>query len=196
MHSISINKCLLISLGIVLQLAPVAMCIPVFAQESGDDSDRETTKYDDILETNTAPSGSLMAEAEAAVRAKRFDRAIELSRRAIDKDNDDIDLHRVYADALEGKLTRQKEHDPYLLKTCAEEWLKVMRAGAGEERGLNVGGIGGIADFLYKDEERYMLGRQHLLKLTGTVPHPWETNQRYLKRALKPTQLVKGTVVH
>jgi hypothetical protein len=186
----------LVFLLLAQQMLTLAYCFPVLAEQTGDDTDRETAKYDDILETNTAPSGSLMAEAEAAVRARRFDRAIELSRRAIAKDSDDLDLHRVYADALEGKLARQKEQDPYLFKTCAEEWLKVMRAGAGEEKGLNVAGIGGIADFLYKDDERYILGRQHLLNLTGTVPRPWESNQRYLKRALKPTQLVKGTLVH
>ena len=182
-------------LPIFLSFALQLQGSPSDAEQGADDSDRETMKYDDIFETNTAPSGSLMA-AEGAVRSKRFDRAIELARKAIAKDSDDIDLHRVYADALEGKLSQEKEKDPYLLRTCLEEWLKVMRAGAGEERGLNVAGIGGIADFLYKDDERYMLGRQHLLNLTGTVPRPWESNQRYLKRALKPTRSVKGNVVH
>jgi tetratricopeptide (TPR) repeat protein len=158
------------------------------------DGDLPTMQYDEIFDSGSTQTGSLLVVGEAALRAKRYDRAIEFAKRALDNDNQEIDVHKLYAQALEGKFKQQKSQDLDLLKECVQEWLLVMRTGVGEEKGINIGGAG-IGDFLYRDSERYILAQQHLLKLTGTAPHMWESNKRYLKRALKPMQLVKGKII-
>ena len=148
-----------------------------------------------VLELGRVSGDTLMTQAELCLRSRNFDKAIQFARRSIQENGDDSDLHRIYAEALEGKLQLQKEKDPSLFRECIEEWLSVMRSGNGEERGLNVAGVGGIGDFFYKDEEHYILGRTHLVKLTGAVPRAWESNGRYLKRVLKPKPGVQGTLV-
>jgi len=147
------------------------------------------------LELGRVSGDTLMAQAELSLRSRNFDKAIQFARRSIQENGDDADLHRIYAEALEGKLELQKEKDPSLFGTCVEEWLSVLRSGNGEERGLNVHGAGGIADFFYKDDEHYILARHHLLALTGSMPKAWETNSRYLKRVLKPKPGVQGALV-
>jgi hypothetical protein len=150
---------------------------------------------ENALELGRVSGDTLMTQAELSLRSRNFDKAIQFARRSIQENGDDADLHRIYAEALEGKLQLQKEKDPSLYRECVEEWLSVMRSGNGEERGLNVAGVGGIGDFLYKDDERYIVARHHLLELTGMLPKPWETNGRYMKRVLKPKPGVKGSLV-
>jgi hypothetical protein len=150
---------------------------------------------ENMLELGRVSGDTLMTQAELCLRSRNFEKAILFARRSIQENGDDADLHRIYAEALEGKLQLQKEKDPTLFRECVEEWLSVMRSGNGEERGLNVKGVGGIGDFFYKDDERYILGRNHLVKLTGAVPRAWETNSRYMKRVLKPKPGVKGKLM-
>jgi len=150
---------------------------------------------DRTLELGRVSGDTLMTQAELALRSRNFDKAIQFARRSIQENGDDADLHRIYAEALEGKLDLQKDKDPSLFGTCVQEWLSVMRSGNGDERGLNVRGVGGIGDFLYKDDEHYILARHHLLSLTGSLPKAWETNSRYLKRVLKPKPGVQGALV-
>jgi len=159
-----------------------------------DDAGKATAQYDEVLQMGEVASPGLFSEAESAVRTRRFDRAIYLTRRALTEKPDDLDLHRVYAQALEGKLVSQRQKDPSLMESCVEQWLTVMRSGVGEESCNNLkNGVGGVWDFMFRDEERYSLARQHLLKLTGTTPHAWESNTHYMKRALKPS--VKGRLL-
>ena len=47
-----------------------------------------------------------------------------------------------------------------------------------------------------EDEDHTIKARQHLTKLTGFSPKPWETDTRYLKRVLaKTTESVSGKIV-
>ncbi len=164
------------------------------ADDKPDETDKPTIKYDEILELGSASAGCLRTEAEAALRSRRFDRARHLVACALSKNPDDIDSHKVYAEALEGTLSLQRHKDPQLFTKCVEEWLLIMRSQAGEEKGLNFKGVG-VADFFFKDDDGYILARQHLIDLTGSAPHPWETNKRYLKRALKPANTLAGIVI-
>ena len=168
---------------------------PDGASDSESSKLQSTVPNETALELGRVSGDTLMTQAELSLRSRNFDKAIQFARRSIQENGDDSDLHRIYAEALEGKLQLQKEKDPSLFRECVEEWLSVMRSGHGEERGLNVGGVGGIGDFFYKDDEHYILGRRHLLGLTGTIPKAWETNSRYMKRVLKPKPGVKGTVM-
>jgi len=163
--------------------------------ESEPNSLQPVIPNDNALELGRVSGDTLMTQAELCLRSRNFDKAIQFSRRSIQENGDDADLHRIYAESLEGKLQLQKEKDPTLYRECVEEWLSVMRSGNGEERGLNVGGVGGIGDFFYKDDERYILARHHLLALTGVLPKAWETNGHYMKRVLKPKPGVKATLM-
>jgi hypothetical protein len=165
--------------------------------EESEQTDLPKPKFDDLLRANQHSSLGEFSEAEMAVKDERYDRAIELARHALNNNDDDLDLHRIYAQALEGKLIEESEQrrDPTLYKECLEEWLVVMHAGAGEERGLNVKGVGGVFDFIYKDDERYILARHQLQKLAGTLPRPWETDKGYLKRVLKNVRAVEAKLI-
>jgi hypothetical protein len=151
-------------------------------------------EYDEVLQMGEVAGPGLYAECESAVRTRRFDRAIALCKRGLDEKPADLDLHKFYAQATEGKLLGQTEKDPALLQTCVEQWLSVLHSAVGEESSNNLGnGVGGIFDWMYRDDERYMMAHQHLLDLTGITPHPWESNAHYLKRALKGS--VKGKLL-
>lgn len=177
----------------LLAAAGVGSALAAESRVKGDETDKPTRRYDEILESGHPSSMTLMVEAEAALRAKRFDRAIQMARRAIEINNDDLDLHRAYAEALEGKLLSMKDRDPELYRRCVEEWLGVLRSHTGEEKGLNFKGAGGIEDSFFGDEDRYILARHHLNSLTGILPKPWETDARYLKRAFAQ-KLVSGRI--
>lgn len=154
-----------------------------------------TIKHDEMLGLGGNHAGlGLVTQAEAAVNSRRYDRAIELAERALAKDNGNIDGHMVYARALEGKLGQQTIQNPELLRKCVAEWLAVMRNQYGEEKGLNLFGAGG-SDILWKDDEHYVLARQSIRELTGTTPKAWETNNRFLNRAMKARKSVLGEVV-
>jgi hypothetical protein len=168
---------------------------PDSAPESDSGKLQSTIPNDNALELGRVSGDTLMTQAELCLRSRNFDKAILFARRSIQENGDDGDLHRIFAEALEGKLELQKEKDPALFKECVEEWLSVMRSGHGDERGLNVEGVGGIGDFFYKDDEHYIIARHHLVGLTGVAPKPWETNARYMKRVLKPKPGVKGNLV-
>jgi len=141
---------------------------------------------------------SLSFLAENSLREGNVDKAIHLLKQALSMDNDDADAHALYAEALERKLRKQDEKDPELFNKCVREWLLVMRNEVGEEKGMNVKGVGvpGIATF-YRDEDHNIQARNHLVKLTGSAPRAWETNTKYLKRVLeKPHEMVAGKVVN
>jgi hypothetical protein len=151
-----------------------------------------------MLHSEHGSSGlSLLFEAENAKRYGDLDQAITFVRRSLDVDDSNLDAHAFYADVLEAKLKKQTERDPEMFRTCIQEWLIVMRNKVGDERGLNIHGIGIPAmGTAYEDEDHTIKARQHLTKLTGFSPKPWETDTRYLKRVLaKTTESVSGKIV-
>jgi hypothetical protein len=146
------------------------------------------------MQSGNSTSKSLMLQAQTALGAGNVDTAIQLIRKSLSENNDDADAHTVYAEALEKKMRSQTERDPELFNKVVKEWLIVMRDEVGDEKAMNFHGAG-IGDF-YRDEEHNLLAARHLTKLTGSAPKPWQTNARYLKKVLKPTDTdVKGVIV-
>jgi hypothetical protein len=140
---------------------------------------------------------SLLVEAQAAYREDDIDHTLKLVKRAINLDDNDIEAHALYADALEKKLKRQPEKDPEMFQTCIKEWLLVLRNEVGEEKGLTAHGLGipGLGKF-YEDEDHSIKAKQHLYKLVGSLPKIWETDNKYLKRVLTPAATsVSGRVI-
>jgi hypothetical protein len=148
---------------------------------------RPTLEYDEIIDPGKKRSMSAMIGAESALRSNRVDRSIQLARRAMRQDPEDMDAHKALAEALDRKLEFQSEKDPAVFAECVKEYLVVMRNGVGLEKGTNFRGMG-IFDYLYRDDEYYEVARKRLKHLTGYAPKPWESNEKYLKRVLQPAE--------
>ncbi len=181
----------ILAIACLLLSAPCAAAMEF--NEEDPKTDKATMPYDRVLDMTEVDTPGIISSAESAVRTRQFERAVQLCRQALKDKPDDLNLHRIYAFALEGKLDSQKERDETIYQECIEEWLCVMRSGVGEEAGINVKGAGYVWDYLLKDEDRYVLGKHHLQSLTGFTPHPFETNIHFMKRVLKPS--LKGTIV-
>lgn len=147
---------------------------------------RPTIDYDEIIDPGHTRAGSSLMSSQFAVRAKRTERAIQLARRAMKRDPDDLEIHKALAEALDQKLAHQVDKDPQLYNECVKEWLIVMRNGVGLEKGTNFRGVG--MDFIYGDDEYHGLAKQRLKHLTGHAPKLWETNNKYLGRVLRPAE--------
>jgi|JI8StandDraft_1071087.scaffolds.fasta_scaffold16167_4 hypothetical protein len=141
--------------------------------------------YDEIFSDTNMSSGALLMRGRAALKAGNYRKALALVERGLRMEMDDPDIHLLHAEALEAKLKHQVDKDPALFQKVVEKWLLIYRNQVGEEKGMDVKGISVLRGF-YSDEERGMEAKRHLLKLTGYVPKMWETNNRYLKRVLKP----------
>lgn len=149
-------------------------------------SSRPLTSIQAWSELPKGNASSMMMSAEYSSRMGYIDQAIKQSRKALQRDPNDIDLHQTLAEALENKIKTQDERDPYLFNECVKEWLMVLRNEVGDESGLTWHGIGIPAmQTLYQDSARGGVAKQHLIDLTGSLPKGWETNARYLKRVAK-----------
>jgi len=154
-----------------------------------------TMEYDEIIDPSKRRSISALISAEMALRSERVDRSIQLARRAMKRDPDDLDVHKALAEALDRKLEYQTDKDPKVFEECVREWLIVMRNGVGMEKGTNFKGLG-VLDSLFADEDNYIIAKQRLKHLTGYVPKAWETNEKYLKRVLRPAEAsIKGRIL-
>ena len=142
-------------------------------------------------------ASSMMMGAEYSTRMGYTEQAIKQSRRALQRDPDDIDLHQQLAEALENKMKTQDERDPYLYNECVKEWLMVLRNEVGDEAGLTWHGIGlPKMQTLYQDSARGGVAKAHLIELTGSMPKAWETNAKYLKRIAKDADAtVNGKII-
>jgi hypothetical protein len=128
----------------------------------------------------------LTVEAERALKSNKPDRAIAIIKKSLELDNEDLEAHLIYANALERKLGNQSTEDPELFNRCVREWLIVLRNQFGEEKGENFHGIGipGLSGKWYSDE-RQDRARTHLIKLTGSAPKVWETNEKWLQKVCR-----------
>jgi hypothetical protein len=175
----------------------LALCL-VFGGQAAlaeiDDSDSENKNKlpagyvmscDGPLSGNSTADHLTLA-AQYMVNNQYYDKAIAACQKALRKNMDDCDIHKVYAEALEGKLKKEKKDNPDLFTTCLKEWLIVFRNERGDERGMTIKGIGipGIMQ-ANMDEDHTMEARAHLYDLTGTVPRPWEPDFLFIKRVCK-----------
>ena len=174
----------------------LACGLTVAGMASGADGDSDDTPglrdYDDIFSSST--SNTLLMRAKQAMRAKNYSKAIKYLEAAQKLNDEDADVLTLYAEALDEKLAHQADKDPEVFKKCITAYLKVMRNEVGEEAGMNFKGIG-IMNSLYNDEERGRFAKKRLKALTGYLPKPWETNDKYLERILRPaTTTVTATI--
>jgi tetratricopeptide (TPR) repeat protein len=149
-----------------------------------EETEVEPTRASDDLFSETS-ARSLLMTAKQYMRHHNYNKAIPQLSRAIKLDPDDPDVRCLYAEALEEKLSHQVEKDPTIFNLCVRNWLMILRSEVGEEKGATYKGIG-IGMGYFQDEERTTHAKHRLKALTGYIPKPWETNDRYLRRVLKP----------
>lgn len=176
-----------------MALAAVLSPSSVFAEEQVDE--KGTIQSDQFFGNNRVVSNTgLVTMAQRALAQHHYDKAIAIARSGLQRNHDDLDLHMVYAEALEEKLTQQAGFDESVFRECLREWLIVMRSNLGEERGINILGFGG-GDSFWADNARFKEARAHIKDLTGTIPHSWETSARFVHRALKTKARVIGQTI-
>lgn len=183
----------LLASALALTMALEAMEAKAIETTSTEETIVQPTRDSDDLFTETS-ARSLLMIARQCMRHHNYNKAISLLSRAVKLDPDDPDVRCVYAEALEEKLSHQVEKDPTVFNLCIKNWLTVMRNEVGEEKGATYKGIG-IGMGYFQDEERTMRAKQSLKALTGYIPKPWETNDRYLRKVLRPaTTSVTATI--
>jgi hypothetical protein len=151
----------------------------------------------DAMTSGFTTANSLELAGEYAAMNRNFDQAIRIMREALKKNDDDLDVHKAYAEALQGKVEQQADPDPKLYNECVKEWLIVLRTERGDEKGLNNDKGRGLpfVNHLYEDEEHAIPAKFALQKLVGSVPKPGETDDQFLKRACKTELSVQAKVL-
>ncbi len=181
----------------VLAAITITFSPPALADGDKDSSYQPMTSMEATHKLGLSSASNLNTAAEFALNDGDYNKAINLCREALEKENNDPDIHLVYARALEEKLKDQENRDPYIYKTCVKEWLMVFRNESGDENNIGWHGLALPAmTYLYQDEGRVIMARNHLVKLTGRAPKPWETDSRFLAKVLKSDESkLRGKVV-
>jgi hypothetical protein len=144
-------------------------------------------EYDEIVSPDMESAWSIANRARSSLKNGNVSRALALATRAIKLDDDDIDIHLIYAQAMQAKMERQAEKDPDLFKKCVHEYILVYRNEVGMEKGMTVKGINIMGNF-YNDDEHGNLAKKQLIKLTGYAPKPWETDNHFITRVTKQAE--------
>lgn len=143
--------------------------------------------------TDETPN-ALLLQAKQFMRHHNYNKALKLLRRAIKLNDDDMDIRVLYAEALDEKLSHQAEKEPEIFNECIKSWLIVARQEVGLEKGMTFKGIGFMSG-QYADEDWAGKAKKRLRVLTGYSPKPWETNDRYLKKVLRPAETSVSAVI-
>lgn len=139
-------------------------------------------------------SGALLLQAKQCMRQHNYNKALRLLKRALKLNDDDMDIRVLYAEALDEKLSHQVEKEPDVFNDCVKSWLMVARQEVGDEKGMTFKGIG-IMGSQYADQDWVLKAKKRLRTLTGYSPKPWETDDRYLKKVLRPAETSVSGVV-
>lgn len=142
------------------------------------------TSNDNSQVSKDSSAFSLTVQASRQMKSDHPNQALRLCHRALELDPDCAETHQVMAEAYERKYHMSGDEDNELFNAAVKEWLSVLRNDFGEEKGTSFHGIAlpGIGGHAYEDDDRHRPARQHIIKLTGTQPKVWETNERFLKR--------------
>ena len=180
-----------------LTLAIFFCCLPVCAGDGLDKplrhvdnmkgDDARLQEYDEIVSPDMESAWSVANRARVSLKNGNVSRALSLATRAMKMDDDDMDIHVIFAEAMEAKIERQTDRDPQLYKKCLHEWLLVYRNEVGMEKGMTFKGLN-IMGNMYNDDEHGNLAKKHLQRLTGYAPKLWETDNHFLTRVTRDTE--------
>jgi hypothetical protein len=144
-------------------------------------------EYDEIVSPDMESAWSLANRARGSLKNGNVSRALALATKAMKMDDDDIDIHLIYAQAMQAKYERQTEKDPDLFKKCVHEWMLVYRNEVGMEKGMTFKGVNIMGNF-WNDDEHGNLAKKQIKIMTGYTPKPWETDNHFLARVTKPAE--------
>jgi hypothetical protein len=152
----------------------------------------------DVMTSGFTTANSLELASEYAAMMHNYDQALALAKMAVQMDDNDLDVHLAYAQALQAKVDGVKDPDPKLFNQCIKEWLIVMRSERGPEKGLTKKNGAGNKRInkLFEDEDHAILAAMHLKALVGRVPKDNESDSHFMKDVGKPVELeVTGKVL-
>jgi hypothetical protein len=148
--------------------------------------------YVDELLTNGCESQSpYWLEIKEQLTNGNLDDALRLCRRTLARRELDIDMHCLYAMALEMKY-RRSTHDSDLFDECVREWTHVAKIGIiAASKGWEHVGDGEV---FTQNQERKNMANRHLEALVGRAPGYFESEKAFVKKAIKVRAEVAGKI--
>lgn len=144
---------------------------------------------DELLTNACVAQSPYWSEVKALLASGRVDEAVERCRRVMARRSLDIDTTCIYAMALEMKL-RGQEYDPAVFDECVREWTHVAKAKIlSQSSGWDHVGEGEVFS---QNQERRAMANRHLKNLVGRAPGYLESEESFLKKAIKTSASVSA----
>lgn len=146
---------------------------------------------DELLTNACHSQSSYWSEVKADLTNGNIDRALKRCREVMARRPLDIDMHCIYAMALEMKL-RSDAYDPSLFDECVREWTHVAKVKVlAHSNGWDNVGEG---EAFVQNHERRELARRHLISLVGRAPKMFESEEAFVSKAIRTSTQVSGKV--
>lgn len=157
-----------------------------------DESINGDSYVDELLGNGVVSQSTYWSEIKAQLANGNIDEAIKRCRQVMARRALDIDMHCLYAMALEMKL-RKVEYDPKIFDECVKEWthvakVKILSASNGWEHV-------GDGEVFVQNQERKDLANRHLLALVGRAPKYFESEDAFLRHAMQVRTEVAGKLL-
>ncbi|MBI5172183.1 MAG: hypothetical protein HY986_04810 [Candidatus Melainabacteria bacterium] len=171
------------ALALLCALVGLSLAPAVPAKDAAASGQVKSKEFDDITSDDFDGHRVLILKAQQALRHGAYERAVKHMERAMTTGQKDVDVHYFYAMALEQKMEKAHFRDQDSFSKCVNSWLKIYRGEVGDEKGLTIKGIG-LAAGAFSNDEMAAQGKEHLLSLVGFLPKAWESDAKYVKRAV------------
>lgn len=148
--------------------------------------------YVDELTSNAFESQSpYWSEIKSLLTSGHLDEGLKRCRQVMSRRPLDIDMHCMYAMALEMKL-RSGQYSDKLFDECVREWAKVAKAKivARSEGWEHVGD----GEVFLQNSERKATANRHLVSLVGRAPKYFESEEAFVRKAISTSTQVSGKV--
>ena len=146
--------------------------------------------YVDELLTNGCESQSpYWLEVKEQLANGNIEQSLNLCRKALARRELDIDMHCLYAMALEMKY-RRSVSDPALFDECVREWAHVAKVKIiADSKGWEHVGDGEV---FTQNQERKEIANRHLEALVGRAPKYFESEKSFVEKAIRVKTEVAG----
>jgi hypothetical protein len=181
------------NITIVACMAPLLVSGAIAAPGGGELANQGAINKDpfvDELMTNGVESQSpFWSEVKEQLTNGNVDQAVKLCRKVLARRELDIDMHCMYAMALEMKY-RSLTSDSDLFNECVREWTHVAKAKILSAHWDSIG----EGEVFKQNQERKKMADRHLIALVGRAPKMFENEQVFVQRAMQIHTEVAGKV--
>ncbi len=147
---------------------------------------------DELLTNGVVSQSQYWSDIKALLTCGKYDEALKKCKEVMARRPLDIDMHCLYAMALEMKL-RANEYDDKLFLECVKEWTRVAKVKIlAQSNGWEHVGDGEV---FIENPERKVLANRHLVSLVGRAPKYFESEDAFLKHAMEVKTEVAGKLV-